>query len=84
MFIPETEIIVSHKGEVLFRQIVTPRDYVIGREEGTNLKIDVPLVSRKHAKLTVNYSEMFIEDLGSAKSRLGTRERAPASIPSTV
>ncbi len=66
MFIPETEIIVSRNGTVLFRQIVTPGDYVIGRDDGTDLRVDVPLVSRQHAKLTVNYSEMFIQDLGSA------------------
>jgi len=55
MFIPKTEIIVSRNGEELFPKIVTPSDYVIGREDGTDLRVDVPLVSRQHAKLTVNY-----------------------------
>ena len=50
MLVPQTEIIVSHGGTEVSRHVL----------------VDAPLVSRKHARLTIDYSELFIADLGSS------------------
>ena len=66
MIVPETEVIISKEGVEVFRRVVTPGEYTIGRDADCELRIDVPLVSRQHARLTVNYHELFIEDLASS------------------
>jgi pSer/pThr/pTyr-binding forkhead associated (FHA) protein len=38
---------------------------VIGRDEGTALRIDVPGISRRHALIRVRGGEATLEDLGS-------------------
>ncbi len=63
---PETEIVVTKDGTELLRTKVTPGDYVIGRESGCCLVVPVDGVSRRHAKLTVNFDHSLIEDLGSS------------------
>jgi serine/threonine protein kinase len=63
---PETEIVVTKDGEELLRTKVTPGDYVIGREAGCSLVVPVDGVSRRHAKLTINFDHALIEDLGSS------------------
>ena len=63
---PETELIFTKDGKELLRTKVTPGDYVIGREAGCTLVVAVDGVSRKHAKLIINYENLFIEDLGSS------------------
>ncbi len=63
---PETEIIVTKDGAELLRTVLTPGDYVIGREVGCCLVVAVEGVSRRHAKLTVNFDHALIEDLGSS------------------
>jgi serine/threonine protein kinase len=65
MLIPETEVIFSLDGQELLRRVVRPGDYVIGRTPACELCVDSTTVSRKHARLTVNYSNLFLEDLGS-------------------
>ncbi len=66
MFVPETEIIVSHQGAELCRKTVRPGEYIIGREPNCDVPVAVELVSRRHAQLTVNYDHVLIEDLGSS------------------
>ncbi|MEO6786480.1 MAG: FHA domain-containing protein, partial [Chthoniobacteraceae bacterium] len=63
---PETEIIVTKDSTELLRTTVTPGDYVIGREAGCSLVVPVDGVSRRHAKLTINFDHALIEDLGSS------------------
>ncbi len=63
---PETELIFTRDGEELLRTMVVPGDYVIGREAGCSLVVAVDGVSRKHAKLIINFDQAFIEDLGSS------------------
>jgi len=63
---PETEIILTKDGEELLRTKVTPGEYVIGREAGCSLVVAVDGVSRRHAKLTINFDHALIEDLGSS------------------
>ena len=63
---PETEIVVTKDGAELLRKKFTPGDYVIGREAGCCLVVPVDGVSRRHAKLTINFDHALIEDLGSS------------------
>jgi len=63
---PETEIIVTKDGKELLRTKVTPGDYVIGREADCSIVVAVDGVSRKHAKLTINFDHALIEDIGSS------------------
>ncbi len=63
---PETEIVITKDGAELLRITVTPGDYVIGREAGCALVVPVDGVSRRHAKLTINFDHALIEDLGSS------------------
>jgi len=63
---PETEIVVSKDGVELERRVVTPGDYLFGRESDADFRIETPLFSRQHARLSVNFDEWLIEDLGSA------------------
>ena len=66
MQVPLTEVILSHAGAELARATLPPGEYVIGREAGVDLRADTPLLSRKHARLTINYDHCLLEDLGSS------------------
>ncbi len=63
---PQTEIIVTKEGVELARRVVAPGEYVFGREGDVDFRIETPLLSRQHARLSVNFDEWLIEDLGSA------------------
>ncbi len=66
VLVPQIEIIVSHGGTEVSRHVLAPGEYVLGREPGVDVFVDAPLVSRKHARLTIDYGELFIADLGSS------------------
>ena len=66
MTAPETEVIVTKDGAELLRTKLVPGDYVIGREAGCEIVVPIDGVSRRHAKLTINFDTAFIEDLGSS------------------
>ena len=63
MSAPLDEVVVSANGSEAARFSVEPGEYVIGRSG--DLKVNLHLVSRRHAKLTVTKAEIFVEDLGS-------------------
>ncbi len=63
---PETEIVFLKDGAEILRKTVTPGDYVIGREAGCEIVVAVDGVSRRHAKLAVNFDHTSIEDAGSS------------------
>ena len=65
MLVPETEIIISRDGAELSRTTVRPGDYVIGCHAEVEINIVADGVAERHAQLTVNYHELFVEDLGS-------------------
>jgi pSer/pThr/pTyr-binding forkhead associated (FHA) protein len=54
---------------------------LIGREDGCQVLLDDPLVSRRHAKIVISDGKLWIEDLGSRNgvtlngSRIGDRQR---------
>jgi WD40 repeat protein/serine/threonine protein kinase len=66
MPVPETEVIVSVEGAEVARHTVRPGDYVLGRAPDADLRVEAELVSRRHARLIVNYDHALIEDLGSS------------------
>ena len=70
MEIPQTEIIVTENGAEIARRTVVPGEYLIGRDAACDVHVTAGLISRKHAKVTVNYNEWLIEDLGSANGTL--------------
>ena len=63
---PQTEVLITVDGVEKGRHIVEPGDYVIGRNADCAIRVDADLVSRRHAKLTLNFDNALIEDLGSS------------------
>ncbi len=82
MLVPETEIIISKGGAVLARKTVRPGEYVIGCEANCEVLVEVELVSRRHAQLTVNYDHVLIEDLGSSNGTFVNGQ--PVSAPTRL
>ena len=66
MHIPQTEVVLRHSGDELARVTLPPGEYVIGRNSDAEIFADTPLLSRQHARLTINYDHLLIEDLGSS------------------
>jgi hypothetical protein len=66
MHVPQTEVILSHAGAELARATLPPGEYVIGRSAEVDIRADTPLLSRQHARLTINFDHALIEDLGSS------------------
>jgi serine/threonine protein kinase len=67
MQIPETEITVRDgDGTTLLRRALKPGEYVLGSASEAALSFKADLVCEEHAKLTINYDHIFIEDLDSA------------------
>ena len=65
MLVPETEVLITCDGQELLKRILRPGDYTLGRSAGCELCVQSGMVSRRHARLTINFSSLFLEDLGS-------------------
>jgi serine/threonine protein kinase len=61
----QTEITVSDGDAEVARKTVPPGEYVIGREPGCDLCVDLETVSGRHAKLILRGEGALVEDLGS-------------------
>ncbi len=66
MHVPQTEVILKHDSVELAHVTLPPGDYVIGRSAEVEIHAETPLLSRRHAKLTVEHDQLFIQDLGSS------------------
>lgn len=66
MIIPQTEVIASLDGRELYREVLPPGDYIIGREVDMKIRLHSDKVSRRHAQLSLSYFDWTIEDFGSA------------------
>jgi pSer/pThr/pTyr-binding forkhead associated (FHA) protein/tetratricopeptide (TPR) repeat protein len=66
MHVPQTEIILRHDETELVRLTLPPGEYVIGRSPEVEIPVETPLLSRQHARLTINYDHLLLEDLGSS------------------
>ena len=80
MHIPQTEVILRHDGTELVRVTLPPGEYVIGRDAQADIRDDTARLSRRHARLTVNYDHLLIEDLGSGTGTF-VNEQPPAFSP---
>jgi serine/threonine protein kinase len=83
MQIPQTEIVVRDaNGGVLLERIVSPGEYILGRAPHTDLPLDLDLVSSEHARITVDYDRVLVEDLGSCNGTLlqGTKISEPTRL----
>ena len=67
---PQTEVVATMDGAEIFRAVLSPGDYVVGRDDDAEIPVNAARVSRHHARLTLDYFDWFIEDLQSAN---GTR-----------
>lgn len=56
--------------------------HIVGREPGSEIRLDSPKVSRRHAQILVNGTHVTIEDLGSKNGTLVDEARidAPAEL----
>ena len=70
MIAPITELVALADGHVLYRGELPPGEYTLGREPGCDVVLDSSKVSRRHARLTLSYSEWLIEDLGSSNGTM--------------
>ena len=66
MQVPRFDVILHHAGTQLARATLPPGEYVIGREPGVDVRAETPLLSRRHARLTINYDHLLLEDLASS------------------
>ena len=66
MIVPQTEILITKDGEEVLRRTLPPGEYVLGRSRDCELPFEADLVSRRHAKLDIEYDQIFIQDLGSS------------------
>ncbi len=58
----------SHSCWIVWRGQEIPLDdgeNIIGRDEGVQVRIDAPSISRRHARIVVSTKEVIFEDLGS-------------------
>src|SRR5438132_435945 len=66
MVTPQTELVAFIDGREIHRAILTPGDYVIGRDQDAQIRLDSNRVSRRHGQLILSYYDWMIEDFGSA------------------
>jgi serine/threonine protein kinase len=62
---PQIEIVITNDGTEVVRRPLSNGEYVIGQDKAADLLLDLPQVSPKHARLTIDDDAIFIEDLGS-------------------
>jgi len=78
MSLPETNVtIVRPDGPTEVRSYL-PGTYTIGRSPDCDIHIETPLISRSHARLTINERECVIEDLGSSNGTFVGGEKITA------
>lgn len=65
MATPQVDIIVSKDGAEVVRKSFSNGEYVIGQDPAADLVIDAPQVAPRHARLTIDDGQIYIEDLGS-------------------
>jgi serine/threonine protein kinase len=78
MNLPETKLTILRQGADAETRTCLPGDYVIGRGLEADIRIETPLISRSHARLSVRERECLIEDLGSSNGTFINGERIDA------
>ena len=65
-----TELLITEDGRESFCKSVPPGDFLIGREEECDLRLESDTVSNRHALLSVNTDGIYLEVLGSSARTL--------------
>ena len=55
-------------------------DKIIGREPGATVHLDLPSVSRRHARIVVSPKDAVVEDLGSKNGTLLRNVRITSAV----
>lgn len=79
MSLPETHLTIRRKDAETEVRSFLPGAYVIGRGVEADIRIETPLISRAHARLTIKDRECLIEDLGSSNGTFIEGERIAAA-----
>ncbi len=66
MEVSQTEVILTDSGTELAHLTLPPGEYVIGRSADVEIFANTPLLSRRHARLTISEDQLLLEDLGSS------------------
>jgi len=78
MSLPETKLTIIRPDGPTESRSFLPGAYVIGRSPDSDIFIETPLISRSHARLTINERECVIEDLGSSNGTYVAGEKISA------
>jgi len=78
MSLPETHLTIQRPDAATEVRSFLPGEYVIGRAPEADIRIETPLISRAHARLTIKERECLIEDLGSSNGTFINGERIGA------
>ena len=78
MSVPETRLTIIRPDGPTETRTFLPGAYVIGRSPESDIHIETPLISRAHARLTIQDSECVIEDLGSSNGTYVSGEKINA------
>src|SRR6187551_1288676 len=78
MSLPETKLTITRPDGPTETRAFLPGAYVIGRSPDSDIHIETPLISRSHARLTINERECVIEDLGSSNGTFVGGEKITA------
>lgn len=78
MSLPETHLTIQLPDAGAEVRAYHPGAYVIGRGAEADIRIETPLISRAHARLTIQERECLIEDLGSSNGTFIDGERIAA------
>src|SRR5258708_37334262 len=65
-------------GENVGTRIKIEREMVIGRGDDANIRVDEEVVSRRHARIVVEGSDVSVEDMGSTNGTFVNEEKINA------
>jgi serine/threonine protein kinase len=73
MVTPKTELTIRCDGEALAACVLEPGEYTVGSGPECAVRIERPGLASRHALLTVNYDELFVEPVEDAEVRVNDR-----------
>ena len=75
MRLPQTHLTIRREDAETEVRTFLPGTYVIGRGTEAGIRIETPLISRAHARLTIRERDCLVEDLGSSNGTFINGER---------